>query len=122
MDIATALTRKLNEDSANANLVHEVSSRLSSNLAVHIQSQLPRTDALKVLAHANNLVDDAVSFFRSGAGKLPPMPEHVLGKYLSFTEDAMLKSLIEQFQIAFVVSSNKRAQYGQTYQMMSDRP
>jgi hypothetical protein len=122
MDIAAALTKKLNEDSANANLVNEVSNRLASELGDEIQRTFPHMNGLAALSRAQEMVGDCVDFYRRGLGNLLPMNEPTLGKFLHHTEAAMLNSLSEQFQIALAVSKNNRAQYNSTYQLMSARP
>jgi hypothetical protein len=122
MDIATALTAKLNEDAQSSNLVNEVSSRLASELGAEIQRTFPHMSGLAALSRAQEMVNDCVSFYRSGAGYLPPMSEPVLGLFLRHTEAGMLNCLSEQFQIALAVSKNNRAQYNSTYQLMSARP
>jgi hypothetical protein len=110
MDIATALTAKLNEDARSANLVGEVSNRLVACLGTKMQEQMSRTPAIEILARAQEQVEEVVDFYRHGHGSLPPMNENALGKFLSFTEDAIFQALLEQFQVAFAVVQNKRAQ------------
>jgi hypothetical protein len=109
MNLADALTKKLNEDSANANLVSEISARLASNLAVHMQEHLPRTDGVKLLAQANEDVSSIVQFYRSG-GHIAKMSEPTLGKFLAIAEGEILNQLCLNFSKAFAVIEHRRAQ------------
>lgn len=109
MDLASALTQKLNEDAQASNLVSEISSRLASNLAVHMQEHLPRTDGVKLLAQANDAVSDIVQFYRSG-GHVAKMSEPTLGKFLAIAEGEILNQLCLNFSKAFAVIENKRSQ------------
>lgn len=118
MNLADALTKKLNEDSRAANLVGEVSGRLAANLGAKMQEQMPRTPAIEILVRAQEQVEEVVDFYRHGHGSLPPMNENALGKFLSFTEDAIFQALLEQFQVAFAVVQNKRAQVAEAKRLV----
>lgn len=122
MDLATALTKKLNDDAQSANLVNEVSSRLAANLGAEIQKTFPQMDGLAALSRAQEMVKDCTDFYRRGLGNLPPMSEPTLGKFLAGTEAQMSDALSQQFQVLLAVSSNKRAQYNSTYNAMQSRP
>ncbi len=109
MDLASALTKKLNDDSASANLVGTISARLASNLAVHMQEHLPRTDGVKLLAQANEAVSEIVQFYRNG-GHIAKMSEPVLGQFLAIAEGELLNALCLNFSKAFAVIEHRRAQ------------
>lgn len=122
MDIAQALTKKLNADAQAANLVNEVSSRLAATLGAEIQKTFPHMDGLAALSRAQDMVKNCTDFYRRGLGNLPAMPEHVLGKFMAGTEQQMSQALSEQFQVLYAVSKNNRAQYNSTYIAMQSRP
>jgi hypothetical protein len=107
MDLATAITKKLNEDSTNANLVNEVSNRLAANLAVYMQEKLPTTDGVKLFSKAQDSVSDIVNFYRSG-GHIAKMSEPVLGRFLAAAEPQILDALTDKFSKAFVIVQQKR--------------
>jgi hypothetical protein len=122
MDIATALQKRLSEDARSANLVGEVSGRLAANLGAKMQEQMPRTPAIQILARSQQQVEEVIDFYRHGHGSLPPMNENALGKFLSFTEDAIFQALLEQFQVAFAVVQNKRAQVAEARRFVEMLP
>jgi hypothetical protein len=122
MDIATAIQKKLDSSAQAANLVHEVSSRLASTLGAEIQRTFPHMDGLAALSRAQEMTQDCVDFYRTGAGNLLPMNEPTLGKFLAATETQMSQALLEKFHVLYAVSKNARAQYSQTYNAMQSRP
>lgn len=122
MDLATALTKKLNSDAQASNLVNEVSARISSTLGAEIQKTFPQMDGLVALSRAQEMTQECVDFYRRGLGNLLPMNEPTLGKFMAGTEVQMGHALCEKFHVLYAVSKNARAQYTQSYQMMSDRP